>query len=325
METRASHVAAGAIVLLLAIALPLLLAWSAKEAGTPARKYAIDFARPVDGLARGSPVTLSGVRIGDVEGIAVRADDPELVRVRIRVDAHAPVLEGTSATLRGSLTGASGVALHGARRGAPPIACPKAGASCPSGVPAIPEARGPGGAAATSAPELAGRAAGLAERMREVLSERNRRSASGIGRNMRRLRQALGARGHEIRGMSAEARSTGRRMAEASRQVRAVESSGRALVRDDVRPTLARLGDAVASAQLAGNSIEGAATELRPGLEGLRRQTLPEARLLAAEARRLGSSASAVRDRARADGAAALLGARPLPAHRPTRGTTPER
>lgn len=325
MDTRASHVAAGAAVLLLAVALPLLLVWSSEEAGTPTVEYAIDFARPVDGLARGSAVTLSGVSVGEVEEIAVRVDDPELVRVRIRVDADAPVLEGTSATLRGSLTGASGVALDGARRGAPPIACPPAGASCPSGAPLIPEALGPGGAGATSAPELAARAAGLAERMRELLSERNRRSVSGIGRNMRRLRQALGARGHEIRGMSAEARSTGRRMAEASRQVRAAESSGRALVRDEIRPTLARLGDAVASAKRAGRSIDGAAAELRPGLEGLRRQTLPEAKQLAAEARRLGSAASAVRDRAKADGAAALLGPRPLPSYQPRRATTPAR
>ena len=144
METRSNHVIVGAVVLILLAVLAIFTVWIARLGGAKTHEYDIFFKQSVDGLATGSTVTYSGVPTGQVKKIALWKPDPQFVRVRVSLNEDTPILQGTTATIQGSFTGTSTVALDGARKGAPPIVCPERPdpTQCPYGVPVIPTKQG---------------------------------------------------------------------------------------------------------------------------------------------------------------------------------------
>src|SRR3546814_13519642 len=76
------------------------------------------FQQSVNGLAKGSGVTFSGVPSGQVKEIQLWKKDPSFVRVRISVKEDVPVLQGTTATIQGvGFTGVSEIQLDGAVKG----------------------------------------------------------------------------------------------------------------------------------------------------------------------------------------------------------------
>jgi hypothetical protein len=79
--------------------------------------YDIYFPQSVDGLAKGSAVSYAGVPAGQIKQIELWKRDPSYVRVRIEVDDHIPILEGTTATIQGSFTGVSNIQLAGGVKG----------------------------------------------------------------------------------------------------------------------------------------------------------------------------------------------------------------
>ena len=64
METRSNHVLVGAVVLILLAMVAIFTVWIARFAGAAEREYDIFFRQAVDGLAKGSAVTFSGVPSG---------------------------------------------------------------------------------------------------------------------------------------------------------------------------------------------------------------------------------------------------------------------
>ncbi len=144
METRSNHVLVGTVVLILLAVLALFTVWIARLGGTSEKEYDIFFRQSVDGLAKGSAVTYSGVPSGQVKEIALWRPDPQYVRVRVAVNEQTPILQGTTASISASFTGTSTVALDGARKGAQPIACPEENRRqlCPYDVPVIPTKQG---------------------------------------------------------------------------------------------------------------------------------------------------------------------------------------
>src|ERR1700754_743192 len=134
METRSNHVLVGGVVLaILAVALAFIV-WMSQVGNGHQRQYDIFFPNSVEGLAKGSAVTFSGVPVGKIDDIKLLPDTPQYVRVRISVDDSTPILQGTTATIAGvGFTGDSQINLGGAIKGAPPIA-----GIGPFGVPVIP-------------------------------------------------------------------------------------------------------------------------------------------------------------------------------------------
>jgi phospholipid/cholesterol/gamma-HCH transport system substrate-binding protein len=188
--------------------LALFTVWIARLGGTKQKEYDIFFKQSVDGLARGSQVTYSGVPSGQVKSIQLWRNDPQFVRVRIEVSQDTPILQGTAATIQGSFTGTSTISLDGARKGAPPIVCPERdpGSVCPYGVPVIPTRTGGLGAILNSAPQLLERLSTLTERLTGLLTDRNQASIAGILENTNRLTDALADRGPEIAATLAQTR-----------------------------------------------------------------------------------------------------------------------
>ena len=189
METRSNHVLVGAAVLILLAALALFTVWIARLGGSSEKQYDIFFKQAVDGLAKGSVVTYSGVPVGQIKTIAIWKNDPQFVRVRVTVTNDTPILKGTTASVLGSFTGTSTVSLDGGMKGAVPIDCPDENplAACPYGVPVIPTKPGGLGAILNSAPQLLERLSTLTERLTGVLSDRTPASIAGILANTNRI------------------------------------------------------------------------------------------------------------------------------------------
>src|SRR6185369_8442291 len=180
METRSNYVMVGAVTLSLLAGVLLFIVWLAGLSNNQDKCYDIYFAQAVSGLNKGSGVTFSGVPVGQVERISLLPNRPEFVWVRINVDPETPVLQGTTAQIKGvGFTGVSEIQLDGAAKGAPPIQ--QVG---PQGCPVVPSSSGGLGALLNSAPELIDRIQRLTERLTELLSDKNQNAIADILENI---------------------------------------------------------------------------------------------------------------------------------------------
>ncbi|HEX8485496.1 MlaD family protein [Sphingomonas sp.] len=315
METRSNHVLVGAVVLILLALLALFTVWIARLGGTSEKEYDIFFRQSVDGLAKGSTVAYSGVPSGQVKEITLWKNDPQFVRVRISVQDETPVLQGTTATVLGSFTGTSTVALDGARKGAPAIVCPAQNTEsvCPYGVPVIPTKQGGIGAILNSAPQLLERLSTLTERLTALLSDRNQASIAGILENTNRLSDALADRGPEIAATLAQTRIAIQQAGNAAEQIGALAATTNGVLANDVQPAMQNLNRAIGSAQKSADSLNAAIGDARPGLQAFSKQTIPEVGQLVRDLRVMTTALSSVAEKVDQQGASSLIGSPKLP------------
>lgn len=316
METRSNHVLVGAVVLVLLVLLALFTVWIARLGGTDEKEYDIFFKQAVDGLAKGSPVSFSGVPSGQVKEIALWKPDPQFVRVRIVVKEDTPVLQGTTATVQGvGFTGVSQVSLDGARKGAAEIKCPEtnAGQECPYGVPVIPTRQGGLGAILSSAPQLLERLSTLTERLTEMLSDRNQASIAGILDNTNRLSDALADRGPEIAATLAQTRIAIEQAGNAAEQIGKLSGSTNEMINSDVKPAMRNLNSAIQSAKQSADALNGAIGDARPGLQAFSKQTIPEVGQLVNDLRTMSQALASVAEKVDQQGAGSLIGSPKLP------------
>ena len=180
METRSNFVLVGSVTLAILVGLLLFVVWLSGLSNKEIRCYDIYFAQAVGGLNRGSNVTFSGVPVGQITQISLLPQRPEFVWVRIEVDEDTPILQGTTAQIKGvGFTGVSEIQLAGAVKGARPIE--QIG---PEGCPVIPSSAGGLGALLNSAPELIERIQRLTERLTELLNDENQNAIADILENI---------------------------------------------------------------------------------------------------------------------------------------------
>ena len=122
MENRSNYIMVGAVTVALLAGVLLFIVWLAGLSNKSTKCYDIYFSQGVGGLNKGTNVSFAGVPVGQIERISLLPNRPEFVWVRIRVDEQTPVLQGTTAQIRGvGFTGLSEIQLDGAARGSPPI------------------------------------------------------------------------------------------------------------------------------------------------------------------------------------------------------------
>ena len=123
METRSNHVLVGTIVLALLVGVLLFTVWLAGLSAKTNNCFDIYFSQGVGGLSKGTQVNYAGVPVGEVEKISLLPNRPEFVWVRVEVDSEAPILQGTTAQIKGvGFTGVSEISLDGAVKDGKPIA-----------------------------------------------------------------------------------------------------------------------------------------------------------------------------------------------------------
>lgn len=313
METRSNQVLVGTVVLALLVGLLFFTVWIVGLNTEKRKCYDIYFSQGVGGLNRGSNVSFSGVPVGQITRVSLLPDRPEFVWVRIEVDDSTPVLQGTTAQIKGvGFTGVSEIQLDGAVKGARPLT--QLG---PQGCPVVPSSAGGLGALLNSAPELLDRIQRLTERLTELLSDRNQNAISDILENVDTTTRVLAQRAPEIADTMAEARIAARNAGIAADRVARLAESTDQLVQQDARPAAQDLRRSMESIQRTTANIDALVADARPGVQGLTKSTLPEVNRLVRDLRDLTSSMEGIAGRLERGGVTGVLGAPKLPDHNP--------
>jgi phospholipid/cholesterol/gamma-HCH transport system substrate-binding protein len=313
METRSNHVLVGGVVLALLLALLIAVVWLARLSDGAEKEYDIFFKQSVDGLAKGSGVSFSGVPSGQIKEIALWPDDPEFVRVRIAIRDEVPVLQGTTATIQGvGFTGVSQIQLDGGVKGAPPITD-----LGPAGVPTIPTKPGALGELLNSAPQLLERLSSLTERLTELLSDRNQASIAGILDNVNRLSDSLADRGPEIAATLAQTRVAIEQAGNAAQEIGELADTTDNLLANDAKPLITDLRRTVSAASKSMETLDALLADARPGVQSLTKRTIPEVGILIRDLREMAESLNAVAEKINQGGAGSIVGSPKLPDYDP--------
>jgi phospholipid/cholesterol/gamma-HCH transport system substrate-binding protein len=313
METRSNHVLVGAVVLAMLAGLLLFAVWLAGLSNKTTRCFDIYFAQAVSGLNKGSPVTFSGVPVGQIEKISLLPDRPEFVWVRINVDDQTPVLQGTTAEIKGvGFTGVSEIQLTGAVKGGRPINIPG-----PQGCPVVPSSSGGLGALLNSAPELIDRIQRLTERLTEMLSDKNQNSIADILENVDKTTKVLAERAPDLADAMKDARTAAREAGVAAHNVGLLADSTNRLVNEQGKPAAEDLRKSIAAIQHAAESLDAMVADARPGVQNFSKSTLPEANRMVRDLRELTVSLRGFTERLEQGGIGGSLGPQKLPDYKP--------
>jgi len=313
METRSNYVMVGAVTLAMLVGLLLFVVWIAGLSNKATRCYDIYFAQGVSGLNKGSGVTFSGVPVGQIKEVSLLPSRPEFVWVRIEVDDETPVLQGTTAQIKGvGFTGVSEIQLGGAVKGARPIT--QVG---PQGCPVIPASSGGLGALLNSAPELIDRIQRLTERLTELLSDENQNAISDILENVDRTTEVLAQRAPDLADAIGDARIAAKQAGVAAEKWGQVADTTNIVLEENAKPAVENLNKAIASVQRAADNLDAVMADARPGVQNFSKSTLPEANRLIRDLRELSQALKGVSERVEQGGIGGALGPEKLPDYKP--------
>ena len=313
METRSNYVMVGAVTVALLAGVLLFIVWLAGLSNKATKCYDIYLSQAVGGLNKGSNVTFSGVPVGQVNKISLLPNRPEFVWVRIEVDQQTPVLQGTTAQIKGvGFTGVSEIQLDGAVKGAPPIT--RMG---PQGCPVLPSATGGLGALLNSAPELIERIQRLTERLTELLSDKNQNAIADILENVDRTTKVLADRAPDLADAIADARVAARNAGVAAQKFGVLADSTNRLINEEGKPAAEDLRKSIASVQQAADNLNAMISDARPGVQNFSKSTLPEANRMVRELRDLTQSLNGFTERLNEGGIGGALGPEKLPDYKP--------
>jgi phospholipid/cholesterol/gamma-HCH transport system substrate-binding protein len=312
METRANHVWVGTVTLAMLALLAGVAIWMAHLSKEKQDIYDIYFPQSVDGLAKGSSVSYAGVPAGQITQIELWKRDPSYVRVRVALDDHIPILQGTTATIQGSFTGVSNIQLAGGVKGKPPIT--EIG---PDGVPVIPTKRSGLGELLSNAPLLMERLAGLTEKLADMLSDENQKHLAGILKNTDKLTANLAAASPQLKDTLVNLSETLVGARDAVAQFQKVAASADRQLDPEGPSVVHHMNDTLAAAQKAAESLQAELDAARPATTRLSTDTLPQAEAAIHDLRATTKALRAITEKLDNQGGAALLAAPKVPVYKP--------
>lgn len=312
METRASHVLVGSFVMVLIAAMFGFIVWLARVDSGATKDFDIMFFGSVAGLNQGSLVNYNGVPVGSVTTIALVPNQPNAVRVRIRVSEDTPVYTGTTGSLESQgLTGAVLVQLSGATQVGTPLVEPG-----PFGVPVIPSKRSALEKLFVSIPEVLQNTTDVLDELKAVLNERNKKAIGSILTNVERLTGTLAEQSpqlaasvQELNGAIVDVRGT---LAAVSR----LADSTTLAINEDTRPLLKDLRTLSHNTDSAIRKLDGILADAKPGLTEFGQDTLPEIGLLVSDLRELTRTLNRLGERIDQGSAASLFSGDKVPEYR---------
>lgn len=315
METRANHLWVGAVTLVLLAALAAFIVWIARLGQGAQNEYDIFYAQSVSGLTNGSQVAYAGVPVGQVTDVALSEDNPEFVRVRIRVKDTVPILVGTTATIQASFTGVSTILLDGARGGAPAITCETT--ACPEGRPVIPPKDGGINALLNNAPLLLERLATLTENLNTLLGPENQEQLSGILANSNQLTRELAQAAPRLEGTFSELEIALREAGEALDAFEQATVTTDRMMNQEGPALAEELRGTLKSANEAAASLAATLEDTRPAARQLRETTLPTAEATLQDLRVTSRALRQLTEKLDNQGVGALVQGQSLPDYEP--------
>jgi len=190
METKANYVAVGVFVLVGLAGLVIALLWLAGSQYTEEfAYYRTYFSGSVSGLGKGTLVRYNGIQVGNVYKLEFDLNDPKRVIVTLQVNPDLRIHSDSVASIASEgLTGGSYVEIDGGSQSAPVLPRTMFGE-----YPVIRSKQSTLQQLEQSAPELVAKLNRIADRLNDVLSDKNRQSISQTLANLRRDRSAIAA------------------------------------------------------------------------------------------------------------------------------------
>jgi phospholipid/cholesterol/gamma-HCH transport system substrate-binding protein len=254
METRASYVIVGAVVLALLAGLAAFSLWLVKAGvDRDLAPYEIAFAGSVSGLQEGGQVLYRGIPVGRVAEIRIDPDNVENVLVLVEIDRDTPIKQDTVATLE--FQGLTGIAYVQLRGGTQASARLDPNATEP---PRIPSRRSDLERVFESTPELVAQAVAVVDRLNLVLTEENLKALTATLQNVEKLTAALSERAGGVDAALTGAADMTREIGQTSVEVRQLAT--------DLRQLTGRLDQQVDGVS---GDLVGTLTELRGAASSL--------------------------------------------------------
>lgn len=306
METRANYVAVGGFVLAMVVLAFAAVLWLARgELTTQYAYYDIYFQGPVTGLRDGALVDYNGVPVGTVQDVRIDPDNVALIRVTIQIDPKVAIKTDAAASVETNiLSGVSYIQIVGGTQDAPLLR--------PEGnqrYAVIRSRRSRLANVTVRAPQLLEKLIDTAERVNELLDEKNRRAFGESLENFRAFTSGLVDRNNDLAEIAGHANTAVRTLSNllenVDRSYAGADGIGNKLTAaiTDFDRVAKNLGDTNRQLQLA-------LQDVRPGLRTFSQQTLGDVGSLIAEARQLVSGLSRLATGIERDPSSILFGDR---------------
>ena len=324
METRANHLWVGAVTLLLLAALAAGIVWLAQLNEASREEYRILFDQSVEGLARGSTVTYSGVPVGQVTDIELApATDRrrDQVEVLIEINDTVAIFNDTAATLRASLTGVSTIQLERLtpeeRRNRNIDDIVRLDPDAGEKPPVIIAREGGIGALLASIPDILDKSETTIERLNTLLDPESADGVYSLVRSTNRMTEGLADSTPEVRRSVRQLEATLAEAQGALAQMDTVLASADGFLNQDARALSTKLRGTLEQADTAAAALTSTLAKADPALDQLNGSTLPAANATLRDLQSTSRALRQVTERLETEGATGLLGSTPLPDYEP--------
>jgi phospholipid/cholesterol/gamma-HCH transport system substrate-binding protein len=198
VETKANYVAVGGFVLACIIGLVVTLLWLAGvQYSQEFEYYQTNFKGAVTGLGKGTAVRYNGIDVGRVQNLEFDPTDPQRVIVTLQVQPGLNIREDSRASIASQgLTGGSFVEIDGGTPNSPLLT-----AQPGQRYPVIKSKASALEQLEESAPVLVAKLSNAVDRVRDLLSDQNRKSISDILTNLDETTSAIAKRSGDIDAM----------------------------------------------------------------------------------------------------------------------------
>src|SRR3954453_596324 len=306
METRANYAAVGAFVLAMVLLGFGVVIWLARgDLNATQAHYHIYFSGPVSGLREGAAVEYNGLPVGKVEQLRIDPEDVALIQTTITIDPALVIRKDAVATLQSNLlSGVSFVQIRGGTQDAPPLE-----ARGKQRYPVIPSVPSTLASVAESGPELLKKLNDTVDRFSLLLDEKNRQALGESLENLRVFSAGLAERNDDLAELAGNAKSA---TAPASKLLTSIERSytGPEGIGTRLTTAITDFDKVARNLSDTNKQLQGALSDVQPGLRSFSQRTLTDVGNLVAETRQRIAGANRVVSNVERDPMSLLFGDR---------------
>jgi len=306
METRANYVAVGGFVLAMVVLAFGAVLWLARgELTTQYAFYDIYFQGPVTGLREGASVDYNGVPVGTVKDVRIDPDNVALIRVTIQIDPKVAIKTDAAASVETNiLSGVSYIQIVGGTQDAPLLR--------PEGnqrYAVIRSRRSRLASVTVRAPQLLEKLIDTAERVNDLLDDKNRRAFGESIENFRSFTSGLVDRNNDLAEITGHVNTAARTL---SNLLENVDESyaGPDGIGKQLSTAITDFDKVAKNLNDTNRQLQLALQDVRPGLRMFSQQTLGDVGNLVAEARQLLNGLSRLASGIERDPSSVLFGDR---------------
>jgi phospholipid/cholesterol/gamma-HCH transport system substrate-binding protein len=311
METRAHYAAVGAFVLAMIFLAFAAVLWLARGAlNQQFARYDVYFEGPVTGLRNGAEVDYNGVPVGKVTDIRIDPDNVSLIRVRVDLDPSVPIKTDARAAVESNiLSGVSYILVDGGTQNAPLLQ-----AESNQRYPVIRAHRSRLASVTARAPQLLEKLNDAADRLNQVLDEKNQKALAATLDNLQTFSRGLADRNKDIaelmQNANTAARGANKFIDDVDRSYEGPDGLGQRAA-----SALADFDKLARNLNDTNGQLQATLQDVRPGLRNFSQQTLGNIDSLVTEARQLVTGLNRVTDQLEGDPSRVLFGDRRVGYH----------